>query len=288
MAQQSYWEILDENNLIFTGYTTDAGVAPATLNAVNPYKGLVEASLTANYNSAGTVRLQSPSAGWHHDSAYATPFAQAMVVTGITRQSSLRNSIVNTDVSFQLVAYDSAGNQVDISAGTSVQAINATTTEYNVDISAETVTVPAGGYLVFRVNSVDADSRDYIGTNTVDNGVWVVDQVVAITGPQATIGVTDASDIFAATGDVQKITATHSFKSLSLTPIADGTTVVAVDATTLSGGSPTILGDGVIAGGLGEVIVDLADFSPVVLIPDPLSNPPSEFAISAIITPEIH
>ena len=109
----------------------------------------------------------------------------------------------------------------------------------------------------------------------------------AITGPQANIAITDGNDTMSVTADVQLIYVDHSFRSLSQAPLADGTAVQAVDATSLSGSNPVILGEGTIAGGLGAVHIVLYDMRPVILIPDPTAFPTNEFGHSPILTPTV-
>lgn len=83
-------------------------------------------------------------------------------------------------------------------------------------------------------------------------------------------------------------TITHVFKDENNTAFwADGINVIAIKSSTLSGASPTVLGNAAIAGGVGSVTIDLTEDVDVTLILDHLdvSAPANEQGITESLTP---
>ena len=168
-------------------------------------------------------------------------------------------------------------------------------------------TPPANDITDWRFNDVDLSvGGTYTNANTTvrilitnnsatswhgDHGIDYVTLTGTplITGPVANIAITDGNDTMSVTADVQRAFVNVRMCGNNGTPLADGINVIAFDADTFGTPGEAYAGNAAIAGGDGEVTINLLKFTNVILVANMNDGnmPPMEAVITPSITPEV-
>ena len=309
------------NPFMSGGFTTNAGGADPCGSPTADQVSYGVLNKTALCGTTFQTRWNS-ALGIHFDHAWDTSFAVATTVTGTQFQVTIREAATFT---FKLLAYNSTGTLVDSSTGVTAVNGDANKNGHTVDMSAEVVAVPAGGYVGIRSEQTTGfPARIYWGspsgavTGSTISGQLDVDEVatvvgvtitcvagaIAATGKVPTIALTDYKLIactagsVAVTGQAPTIaiapaprTTWAYLKDSTGTPLPDGINVLCFIASEFAGSHTAMTPhmSGTTQDGTGFVTMQTTNINDMILVANMLdaSVPSGEIIITDVITPEL-
>lgn len=187
------------------------------------------------------------------EAIYNTAYAANTAVTGTSFMTRFRDGSGGYTAGIQLFYVAANGTKTNFTGSVANQAVaSAASADYTVNLSGQTVTVPAGsklGVRIIYVSGTSTDARVYFGSTAavsgLDGGVLIVDEVAAATA--GTLAVSTATQTVAEAVGNATVSVTRTGGTTGAVTVdyatADGTALAGQDYTSTTGTLSWAAGD---------------------------------------------